>query len=150
MRRTYTVVEQGATKEIQGFGCDVNNLCQTEKRSASDIIGEFTFTCCSDEDLCNFNQVLAPPPPPALIGRPDCGIESYTPKPWVDYKGGATKIEDLSGFVMQTDAQAMGDLRSKWTFGVQPPSISSFVRTRDTSSPDCYVSSSFVSVRGPG
>lgn len=36
--------------------------------------------------------------------------------------------------------------RSKWTFGVQPPGIDSFILTRDTSSPQCYQANSFVAV----
>ena len=45
----------------------------------------------------------APPPAAAAVGRPDCGISSFIPKPWKDYTGGPTNINQLSGFLEKMD-----------------------------------------------
>jgi len=140
--RKYSVVVSGASESVDGFGCDNEDKCSGAVRTGSDLVGDYSFTCCSDEDLCNFNQVAAAAPPPAAVGRPDCGISAFIPKPWKDYTGGPTKIAELSGFLEKMDDPV--DLRSKWTFGVQPPGIDSFILTRDTSSPQCYQANSFV------
>lgn len=130
--RTYT---QGFVAHDCSKGFENCTALGVEKAGV-DLTGEHTYSCCNT-DKCNTKELRLPDIAIATnfqVVRPQC--EAWMPKNYdLNEKDYATKASDVKqGFVKEN-----ADQRSQWSLGVQPPTASSWLFTRDTSSPTCYI-----------
>jgi hypothetical protein len=105
------------------------------QKSSVDVMGAYTYTCCNF-DLCNDKDLRLPEvdyKAAVPLVRPRC--EEWLPRDFDENtQNNFTRAKDLK----QGFTKIREDQRSEYTFGVQPPTATTWIHSRDTSSPSCF------------
>lgn len=145
--RTYSGANVVAHDCSKGYeNCTISGV----QRDGVDLTGKHTYSCCKT-DNCNNKELRLPEVEEVLVNaymqRPECNV--WMPKEYdVVAENQTLKVEDLQQEFMIEKT----DQRSQWTYNIQPPTADSWLYSRDTSSPSCFmvsgeIKSGFCGVR---